>query len=505
MRWICIVVAAIAWFGSFGSGVAEEELRGTPRLEWVLSDGTIAWSVGLASGTGEAPGSHSEPSSLTGRLWFPPVPDIEVELIDGERRRLRDFAGKVLVLAFWAVWCEPCADELPLLQALDDAERKNGLAILTVNVNDPDDAAQQFAWALNLRMPIARYSPPIEDAFHVRALPTVIVFDAHGRLRKRWSSYRPGDEHKIAEAVRTLLDDAATQPEDTVAEVLSGRGRLDVRWTRRLPATLDGLALVPGGAESGPRLAAVAGRELVLFGPEGLVIERRPAEAGSGRLRSADRRLDDGGYALIGFRPGATRVVRHAPDPEASVRWEAPAPLLDVAFEPLREGTPPALLLATTTGLLRVGVDGNGLGSRENLGVLRAVAVTRSRLKAVLDSAGRLTWLDGALATVRSQDLSSSSSVLVSARGLADGVGVAPSIVVSASVGRFLNEDAVQVALATAGQVVVLDLASGAERFRARWPDLSILTAGDLDGDGREELVVGSGRRLTVLGAGVSR
>ena len=95
-----------------------------------------------------------------------------------------------------------------------------------------------------------------------------------------------------------------------------------------------------------------------------------------------------------------------------------------------------------------------------------------------------------------------SSSVLVSACGLADGVGVAPPTVVSASVGRFLNEDAVQVALAVAGQLVVLDVASGAERYRARWPDLGNLAASDLDGDGREELIVSSGRRLTLLGVG---
>ena len=519
---------------------------GIPRLEWVRSDGTIAWSVGLTAGDGreerlarslvasgeavearsplaralalgagetawelwteigegDVPGLDTAPSSLLGQLWFPPVPDIEVELIDGGRRRLRDFDGKALLLAFWAVWCEPCAEELPSLQALQDAERENGLDILTVNMNDPDDAAQQFAWALDLRMPIARYSTPIEDAFHVRALPTVIVLDRNGRLRKRWSGRRTGAEHKIAEVVRTLLDDATPQPEEQVAEVLSGRGRLDVRWTRRLPAAVEGLAPLPGDAEAGPRLAVGAGRELVVFGPEGLVTERRPAAAGSGQLRSADREIDAGRYALIGFRRGATRVVRLAPDGEAGVRWETPAPLLDVAFEPVREATPPALWLATTTGLHRVGVDGKGLGAREDLGVLRAVAVTRSGLGAVLDSAGRLTWLDGALETVRTQDTSSSSSVLVSARGLADGVGVAPSTVTSASVGRFLNEDAVQVALAAAGQLVLLDLASGAERFRARWPELGILAAGDLDGDGRDELIVGSGRRLTMLVAG---
>ena len=168
--------------------------------------------------------------------------------------------------------------------------------------------------------------------------------------------------------VRTLLGNAAAPPEEEVAEVLSGRDRLDVRWTRRLPAALVGLASLPGDAESGPSLAAVAGRELVVFGPEGRVIERRPATSAGGLLRSADREIDGGGYELIGFRRGATAVVRLAPDPAADVGWEAPAPVLDVAFEPARKAIPPVLLLATTAGLHRIGVDGNGLGAREDLG-----------------------------------------------------------------------------------------------------------------------------------------
>ncbi len=491
MRRVCTAVAAIAWFGLFGSGVAAGE--SLPRLDWVRGDGTIAWSVELTAGDGPGP---VEPSGLSGPLWFPPVPDVRVELIGGGGRRLRDFDGKALLLAFWAVWCEPCAEELPMLQALQEAERENGLDVLTVNVKDSDEAARQFAWALDLRMPIARYSQPLDDAFHVRALPTTMVFDRHGRLRRRWSTRRARTDQEIAEVVRTLLDDAVPQPEETVAQVLSGRGRLDVRWTRGLPASMEGLAPLRSDAESGSGFVAVGGRELVVFDSEGLVTERRPAPHGSGRLRAADR-------ALIGFRRGATRVVRIDPDGEPGASWEAPAPVLDIAFERGREGASPALLLATTNGLHRVGLDGTRLDAREELGTLRAVAATRSELWAVLDVDGRLTWLNGALETVRAQETSSSSSsVLVSARGLADGVGVASVEVTSASVGRFLDGDAAQVALVVSSQLVVLDLASGAERFRARWPDLGTLAAIDLDGDGRHELIVSSGRRLTCLGVG---
>jgi hypothetical protein len=58
-----------------------------------------------------------------------------------------------------------------------------------------------------------------------------------------------------------------------------------------------------------------------------------------------------------------------------------------------------------------------------------------------------------------------------------------------------------QVALAVGGQLIMLDVNSGLERFRADWPQIAALAAGDLDGDGRDELFVGSGNRVTALQA----
>ena len=91
---------------------------------------------------------------------------------------------------------------------------------------------------------------------------------------------------------------------------------------------------------------------------------------------------------------------------------------------------------------------------------------------------------------------------LFSGPGNPPGIGIAPSQVASAVVGKFLGGDAQQTAVATrGGQLVIVDLATGTQLYRARWDSISDLAAGDLDRDGRDELVVAAGNRLAVLSA----
>ena len=80
-----------------------------------------------------------------------------------------------------------------------------------------------------------------------------------------------------------------------------------------------------------------------------------------------------------------------------------------------------------------------------------------------------------------------------------------PEELVASVAGRFTRAGGVEIAVATADMLIVLDATSGRERFRASWPGLTSLARGDLDGDGYDELLVGSGRRVTALGAGRAR
>jgi hypothetical protein len=92
--------------------------------------------------------------------------------------------------------------------------------------------------------------------------------------------------------------------------------------------------------------------------------------------------------------------------------------------------------------------------------------------------------------------------------GLGSGgfAGLLSSAIRTATTGRFFPEpDDPQVAVAGEQYLVILDSRSGAELFRARWEGIAALAAGDLDGDGRDELAVAYDSRLVILRAADSR
>lgn len=119
-----------------------------------------------------------------------PGPEIvcypELELLDtaGDIWTRDMLAGKVVLVNYWATWCAPCVDEIPLLseQARDHADSLVILGLLTEPVADDQLAA--FAAEHGLEYPVIRVDAAIADAFgHPRGLPTTHVYDGSGRRR----------------------------------------------------------------------------------------------------------------------------------------------------------------------------------------------------------------------------------------------------------------------------------------------------------------------------------
>lgn len=453
-----------------------------PALTWFSDEGHAAWSASLAPSRAAAGPSVA----LTVAPWFPTLPDIVLEPVgpDSERTNLRSYTGKVLILDFWASWCQPCAEAWPHLQALRDAERSRGLEVLTVNVQEHDTVARQFAGRLNLTLPIVRHSASLDEALRVDRLPTVLVVDRQGRIRVRFDGYRQGVVEKIAEIARELLAEEPLPPEH-LADVVDGAHWLDARWSRVVGTALTGLAVAHGG--TGAVLAA-SGWDLFEFGPDGTLLGRRRVGPGVERLA-----LSQGGPSAFGYRSAGRRVTEIPLAGAAVESWESRANVLDLLVERTDEQT--TLLLATVEGVERVRVGGSRIGGGDPAGVVWGLAAG-PRGAIALEGEGGLRWLDAALETVRLVEVPRGSRVLVSAAG-AGGVGVAPSVLEAWAAGSF---DRGSVAAAAGGELIVFDLASGRERFRARWPGITALAAADLDRDGRDELFVASGKRLTALG-----
>jgi peroxiredoxin len=126
-----------------------------------------------------------------GRATGEPAPDVTLTLLDGERLRLADLRGDVVVLNFWASWCAPCRDEMPELQAYWEEARRGGEATTIVGVGvrtDTDEKARAFVAAGGFTYPIGRDTEteapgvgPIEAAFGIpSAYPATIVIRPDG-------------------------------------------------------------------------------------------------------------------------------------------------------------------------------------------------------------------------------------------------------------------------------------------------------------------------------------
>ena len=126
--------------------------------------------------------------------------------LDGADFRLDDLRGRVVLLEFWATWCEPCKLSLPFYARLDGELRPRGLAVVAVSTDDSDALVHKYLESAPLPYTIAR-DPRGEFAqsMGVQLIPTTLLLDRKGEIRLRKQGFSPGDEPALRREVERLL------------------------------------------------------------------------------------------------------------------------------------------------------------------------------------------------------------------------------------------------------------------------------------------------------------
>ena len=131
--------------------------------------------------------------------------DFEGTTLAGTPFKLSSLRGKVVLVDFWASWCEPCQQELPLLDKLAPKLRARGVEIVAVDVDDSKDKGASFVRAHDLGLTVVLDADKkIVGAFAPAKMPSSFVVDKQGIVRAVHGGFQPGDEAKI-EAELTAL------------------------------------------------------------------------------------------------------------------------------------------------------------------------------------------------------------------------------------------------------------------------------------------------------------
>jgi peroxiredoxin len=110
-----------------------------------------------------------------------PASDFTVRLAGGQRFRLAEQRGKVVLINFWATWCPPCREEMPSMERLWQQHRDNGFVLVAVSVDAKTEVVQPFVGEHKLTFPVA-VDPAMDVAnlYGVKGLPSSFVVGPAG-------------------------------------------------------------------------------------------------------------------------------------------------------------------------------------------------------------------------------------------------------------------------------------------------------------------------------------
>jgi peroxiredoxin len=135
-----------------------------------------------------------------------PAPDFALKSSSGANLRLSEYRGDVVMINFWATWCGPCRQEMPLLDELYARYQRVGFNLLGVNIDDDSRRAMKMIDELGVSFPVLfDAQKEVSKLYEVEAMPVTVLVDREGRVRHVHHGYKPGYEEKYLDQIRSLL------------------------------------------------------------------------------------------------------------------------------------------------------------------------------------------------------------------------------------------------------------------------------------------------------------
>ena len=159
---------------------------------WLLLASSILFGLGIGlvvflgfpsreppASASAAPPPGPGPAPVVGA----PAPDFTLQSLDGQAVALSDYRGQVVLLNFWATWCEPCKLEMPAFDEVQQSAGPQGLQVLAVNFDEPAAEVQAFQDKLGLTFPLLLDpGAVVQRLYRVVGYPTSYWIDREGQV-----------------------------------------------------------------------------------------------------------------------------------------------------------------------------------------------------------------------------------------------------------------------------------------------------------------------------------
>ena len=135
-----------------------------------------------------------------------PAPSFTLAALTGQQAALSQYKGQVVMVNFWATWCGPCQQEMPLLDQMYKKYKPAGFTLIGVNVDKEAPAVKDLMARKPVSFPVLLDpANQVSKAYHVDEMPSSVLIDRKGEIRYIHRGYRPGDENEYQDRIRQLI------------------------------------------------------------------------------------------------------------------------------------------------------------------------------------------------------------------------------------------------------------------------------------------------------------